>query len=385
MAFARRRPSLRLTPEDRTGLEKMRRSRSEQKRRTVRASILLNAADGMSDQANALATRVNRNTVVLCVGKCLRFGLEAALGELPRSGKPRRVSDEAIVWVRDLACQKPKGLGYAQELWTYRLLREHIRRHCTAAGHQELARLSRSKLHRILTQGELQPHQVRYSVERRDPGFEQKMTSVLHVLQGSGDPQPRAVAGYDSRATRGHRVLRRKAWHPGSGRDHAGPAARARTASQPPARPPLQTAGYGFASGRPGSAHRPRDRNRERHSQEPRLHRLFDPTGCGLPARPDATLDSGQPLRTHLETDPALPSRKTATLSVRVCSQARLLAEPRRKPVQQDGAQHVTRNPCDHEAGTHRSHSSLFPGSQRGPCRVPLEVQDGRDCHCLIT
>jgi transposase len=210
MAFARRRPPLRLTPEERSRLETMRRSRREEKRRTVRASILLNAADGMSDQANAAATRVNRNTVVLCVGKCLRFGLEAALGELPRSGKPRRVSDEAIVWVRDLACQKPKGLGYAQELWTHRLLGEHIRRHCTAAGHKELVRLSRSKLHRILTQGELPPHKVRYYVERRDPEFEQKMTSLLHVykevellnqgrLQGAIREPPVVTVSYDEK------------------------------------------------------------------------------------------------------------------------------------------------------------------------------------------
>jgi len=126
---------------------------------------------------------VNRNTVILCVQKYLRFGLEAALGELPRSGKPRRVSDEAIVWVRNLACQKPKDVGYAQELWTYRLLVDHIRRHSPAAGHAELARLSRSKLHRILLQGELRPHKVRYYVERRDPEFDQKMACVLHVYK----------------------------------------------------------------------------------------------------------------------------------------------------------------------------------------------------------
>jgi hypothetical protein len=42
---------------------------------------------------------VNRNTVVLCIRKYLRFGLEAALGDLPRSGKPRRVSDEGIAWI----------------------------------------------------------------------------------------------------------------------------------------------------------------------------------------------------------------------------------------------------------------------------------------------
>lgn len=211
MAFARgRRPPLRFSPEERTRLEKMRRSRTEEKRRTVRAAILLNAADGLSDQANAASTGVNRNTVVLCLAKCLRFGLESALGELPRSGKPRRVSDEAIVWIRNLACQKPKDLGYAQELWTYRLLRDHIQRNSAAAGHKQLARLSRSKLHRILTEGEIQPHKVRYYVERRDPEFERKMASVLHVykeveihnqglLQGTIRESPVVTVSYDEK------------------------------------------------------------------------------------------------------------------------------------------------------------------------------------------
>lgn len=169
--------------EERALLESLRRSRSEQKRRTLRASILLNAADGLSDQANATANRVNRNTVVLCIQKFLRLGLGAALGELPRAGKPRRVSDAAILWVRNLACQKPKDLGYAQELWTYRLLVDHVQKHCADAGHDELARVSRSKLHKILTQSAVRPHRVRYYVERRDPEFERKMAAVLHVYK----------------------------------------------------------------------------------------------------------------------------------------------------------------------------------------------------------
>ena len=111
------------------------------------------------------------------------MGLEAALGELPRSGKPRQVSDDAIAWIQNLACQKPKDLGYAQELWTYQLLTAHVRREAPAAGHGELSRLSRSKLHKVLAQGELKPHKVRYYVERRDPEFDQKMAAVLHVYK----------------------------------------------------------------------------------------------------------------------------------------------------------------------------------------------------------
>jgi len=164
-------------------LERIRRSRTQQKRRTVRAAILLDSATGMSDEMIAQAHRVNRNTVVLCIQKCLRFGIEAALGELPRPGKPRRFSDDAITWIQHWACQKPKELGYAQELWTYRLLVTHVRRHCRAAGYPELERVSRSKLHKILTQAEVRPHKVRYYVERRDPDFEQKMAAVLHVYK----------------------------------------------------------------------------------------------------------------------------------------------------------------------------------------------------------
>ena len=52
-----------------------------------------------------------------------------------------------------------------------------------AAGHPALLRLSRSKLHKILRQGELRPHKIRYYVEKRDPDFEIKMASVLHVYK----------------------------------------------------------------------------------------------------------------------------------------------------------------------------------------------------------
>lgn len=184
MAFAKKRKPLIFGPGEQEKLQAIRRARTEEKRRTVRAGILLDAASGkMSDQAIARAHAVNRNTVVLCVNKCLRFGWEAALGELPRAGRPRRLSDEATTWVLHCACQKPKELGYSYELWTYGLLTQHIRQRCEAAGYPELRRLSRSKLHQILTKAELRPHKIRYYVERRDPDFETKMAAVLHVYK----------------------------------------------------------------------------------------------------------------------------------------------------------------------------------------------------------
>jgi transposase len=183
MPFPKRRKALQFNAEERRKLESISRSRTDQKRRTLRASILLASLSGQSDEAIARQHRVSRGTVVLCIGKCLEFGLEAALGELPRSGKPRQLPDDAIAWVQNCACQKPRDVGYCYELWTYNLLATHVRQHCTAAGHPALRKLSRSKLHKILRQGELRPHKIRYYVERRDAAFEAKMANVLHIYK----------------------------------------------------------------------------------------------------------------------------------------------------------------------------------------------------------
>lgn len=183
MPFPRRRKPLQFTTEERSRLESIRKSRTEEKRRTLRAAILLDSLAGQSDEAIARHHRISRGTVVLCIQKCIRSGLETALKELPRSGKPRQVPDDAKAWVRNCACQKPKELGYSYELWTYKLLTAHIRKQCVAAGHPALQKLSRSKLHKILGEGELRPHKIRYYVERRDPAFESKMANVLHVYK----------------------------------------------------------------------------------------------------------------------------------------------------------------------------------------------------------
>lgn len=183
MPFPRKRKALQFTEQERGKLESIRRSRTEEKRRTLRASILLDSLSGQSDETIARHHRVSRGTVVLCIQKCLEFGLDAALEELPRSGKPRQLPDDAIAWVQNCACQKPKELGYSYELWTYKLLTAHVRLNCVAAGHPALQKLSRSKLHKILRKGELRPHKIRYYVERRDPAFEAKMTNVLHVYK----------------------------------------------------------------------------------------------------------------------------------------------------------------------------------------------------------
>jgi hypothetical protein len=74
-------------------------------------------------------------------------------------------------WVVHLACTKPKGLGYAAELWTRKALSVHVRQHAQAAGHPSLVRAAKATVQRILDEPQLQPHKVRYYLERRDPEY----------------------------------------------------------------------------------------------------------------------------------------------------------------------------------------------------------------------
>jgi len=183
MPFVSRRPRLDLTPEDSSWLQQLSQSRSEPAGRVQRAEILLRYHTGDTVSTIAAALGTNRPRVERCLAKALELGVRSALQDLPGRGRRPRLSAEARAWVVALACQKPKELGYAQELWTTRLLAKHVRKHCVAAGHPSLQRLARGTVSKILRANAVQPHKIRYYLERRDPMFETKMKQVLHVYQ----------------------------------------------------------------------------------------------------------------------------------------------------------------------------------------------------------
>ena len=183
MPFLSKRARLSLTDEDRGWLEQLAQSRTESVARVQRAQMLLRYAEGQSISAVAQALHSNRPRVERCVSKALELGVRAGLCDLPGRGRRRSITDEDKAWVVDLACQKPKDLGYAQELWTTRLLAKHIRTHCVGAGHPRLQRLGRGTVSKILAAHPVKPHKIQYYLERRDPEFKAKMTEVLHVYR----------------------------------------------------------------------------------------------------------------------------------------------------------------------------------------------------------
>jgi transposase len=183
MPFISRRAALNLADLDKTWLDLLAQSRTESIAHVQRAQILLRYAEGQTISAVAQALHTNRPRVERCVGKALELGVRAALRDLPGRGRRRSMSDEDRTWVVDVACQKPKDLGYAQELWSTRLLAKHIRGHCAEAGHPQLQKLGRGTVSKILAAHPVKPHKIQYYLERRDPEFKPKMTEVLHVYR----------------------------------------------------------------------------------------------------------------------------------------------------------------------------------------------------------
>lgn len=200
MPFLSRRAQLRLSESDTEMLTTLAQSRSEPAGRVQRAAILLRyrAGDTVSEIARSLGT--NRPRVERCVSKALDLGVAQALADLPGRGRRPALTPEARAWLVSLACQKPKDLDYAQELWTTRLLAQHVRKHCAAAGHASLAKLGRGTVSKVLSANRVHPHKIQYYLERRDPEFETKMVQVLHVYKEveiwreKGTPPPDLVA-----------------------------------------------------------------------------------------------------------------------------------------------------------------------------------------------
>ena len=183
MPFERARGKLVLSSEVERELAAVSHSRSEPVSRVQRARMLLAYAGGESISSIARRLHTNRPKVERCVDKALQLGVERAMKDLPRSGRKARITPEARTWVVDLACQKPKDLGYSYEIWTTDLLARHIRSHCASAGHPSLLKLGRGTVSKILRGSKIRPHKMTYYLERRDPEFESKMAQVLCVYK----------------------------------------------------------------------------------------------------------------------------------------------------------------------------------------------------------
>src|SRR5271154_365545 len=183
VACPRRLIEVEFTEKDLADLTWVSRSRTEPASHVQRARILLTYRQTPSLYATGRAVGVTHQTVERCLRRAQDFGVEAALDDSPRPGREASITNEAKMFVVDLACRKPKDLGYPHEVWTTRLLAEHVRERAPAAGYACLARLAQGTLCKIMAAQEIKPHKMRGYLERRDPDFDDKMTEVLSVYR----------------------------------------------------------------------------------------------------------------------------------------------------------------------------------------------------------
>ncbi len=166
-----------LTAAERTTLKKRARGAKTAHRDRLRAQIVLAAARGRDNARIAADLRITVDTVRKWRGRFAVRGLDG-LTDLPRCGRPRRISELTRAAVVALACQLPAATGVPLSRWTGpELLAEVIR-----AGTD--CELSVSSVLRILAEHPVKPWQYRSWISPRDPDFAAKAAVILDLYQG---------------------------------------------------------------------------------------------------------------------------------------------------------------------------------------------------------
>ena len=150
----------------------------------LRAQIVLAAAQGRDNARIAARLGVAVDTVRKWRGRFAERGLPG-LEDLPRSGRPRRISEADRAAVVALACQLPAATGVPLSRWTGPELAAEL----TAQGFVS-APMSVTSLLRILAENPVRPWQYQSWIYPRDPGFAAKATVILDLYQGVYQGEP---------------------------------------------------------------------------------------------------------------------------------------------------------------------------------------------------
>jgi transposase len=183
MAGKTNRSKLILTDDEYAELSELAKSRTSPIREVQRAKILLSYANGMSISRIRNEVNTSRPTIYLCIDKALAAGIKMGLKDIYHKPKEAVITDEAKVWIINIACTKPKDHGLAAEFWTFKELALFTRIHAPENGHDCLKNANKATVWRILNEHPIKPHKKRYYLERRDEHFEEKMKIILMIYK----------------------------------------------------------------------------------------------------------------------------------------------------------------------------------------------------------
>ena len=152
-----------LSEQDKTTLEKIVSSRTEEIQKVQRAKMILLAASGSNtDIANNLG--ISRPVVNKIIKRFSSAGVQAPLEDATRPGRPKELHPEQQTWIISLACRKPRELleGLPLEIWTLSALINYVRNHCMEHGFDRLESVAASTIWYLLNDSEINPHRFRY-------------------------------------------------------------------------------------------------------------------------------------------------------------------------------------------------------------------------------
>ena len=183
MARKTTRAKLKLSSEELDKLKRIAQSQTQPLREVQRAKILIYYHSGENITKIQQLVGLSRKAIYKWIDRALARGIETGTQDQYHSPKLPVITLEAKAWVVNVACTKPKEFGYAAEIWTHSKLAEHTRKYAPAAGHDCLKKAAKATIQRILKDQSLQPHKVKYYLEKRDPEFEKVMQEVLCVYK----------------------------------------------------------------------------------------------------------------------------------------------------------------------------------------------------------
>jgi transposase len=112
-----------LTADERDELKALLRGGKARVRRQYRARVLLLADEDVTDEEIARSLHLGKSTVERTRRRFVEGGVERALSDGPRPGKPRLLSGKQEAFLVALACSEPpKG----RERWTMQLLADRL-------------------------------------------------------------------------------------------------------------------------------------------------------------------------------------------------------------------------------------------------------------------
>ncbi len=125
---------VKLTEEEREGLEKLVSRRTAEHQKVQRGRIVLLAASGKNTPEIAKALNISMDMTRLWRRRWLELqaigleelSIEERLEDLPRTGAPAQITADQICQIEKMACEKPEKSGRPISQWTGREIADEI-------------------------------------------------------------------------------------------------------------------------------------------------------------------------------------------------------------------------------------------------------------------